>query len=69
MPLTHNFFCSLYSFEKKGLNLLGIPRVVQVLTMEERRTDDLYFNYSTGGDGKISWNEKKNLSTFQLSLR
>lgn len=54
MPLTHNFFCSLYSFEKKGLNLLGIPRVVQVLTMEERRTDDLYFNYSTGGDGKIS---------------
>ena len=36
-------FCSLYSLEKKGLNLLGIPRVVKVLTMEERRTDNLFF--------------------------
>lgn len=70
MPLKQYFCGSLYSLEKKGLSLFGIPQVVQVLPMEERRTDNLFFfNFSTGGNGKISLNEKKNLFTFQLSLR
>ena len=43
MPLKQYFCGSLYSLEKKGLSLFGIPQVVQVLTMEERRTDNLFF--------------------------
>ena len=43
MPLQQYFCGSLYSLEKKGLSLFGIPQVVQVLTMEERRTDNLFF--------------------------
>ena len=55
MPLKQYFCGSLYSLEKKGLSLFGIPQVVQVLTMEERRTDNhFFFNFSTGGNGKIS---------------
>ena len=56
MPLKQYFCGSLYSLEKKGLSLFGIPQVVQVLPMEERRTDNLFFffNFSTGGNGKIS---------------
>ena len=55
MPLKQYFCGSLYSLEKKGLSLFGIPQVVQVLTMEERRTDNLFFfNFSAGGNGKIS---------------
>ena len=43
MPLKQYFCGSLYSLEKKGLSLFGIPQVVQVLTMEERRTGNLFF--------------------------
>ena len=43
MPLKQYFCGSLYSLEKKGLSLFGIPQVVQFLTMEERRTDNHFF--------------------------
>ena len=56
MPLKRYFCGSLYmySLEKKKVksawNCSGSARV----KMEERRTEDLFFNFSTGGNGKIS---------------